>query len=118
MRPQLMNATLAALIKAQRTVCVEGPPGGGKTTIVADVAQQLGRQYIERHMPTMLVEDFGIPVIDGPTLAYKIPDWFPAKGSQHDTDRGGVLCFDHLHGPCKAAAITPADHRHLAALGR
>lgn len=94
MRPQLMNATLAALIKAQRTVCVEGPPGGGKTTIVADVAQQLGRQYIERHMPTMLVEDFGIPVIDGPTLAYKIPDWFPAKGSQHDTPQGGVLCFD------------------------
>jgi hypothetical protein len=94
MRPQLMQSTLAALISVNRTVCIEGPPGGGKTTIVADVTRQLGRQYIERHMPTMLVEDFGIPYLGADTLTYKIPDWFPAKGSQHDTGQGGVLCFD------------------------
>lgn len=94
MRPQTLTATLKSLVSIKRTVCVEGPPGGGKTTIVQDVAESLGYHYIERHLPTMLVEDFGIPVIDGPTLAYKIPDWFPAKGSQHDDGRGGVLCFD------------------------
>ena len=94
MRPQLMKATLAALIKAKRTVCIEGPPGGGKTTITHEVAHDLGLQYIERHMPTMLVEDFGIPYLGADTLTYKIPDWFPAKGSKYDTSEGGVLCFD------------------------
>lgn len=94
MRPQLMKATLAALIKAKRTVCIEGPPGGGKTTITHEVAHDLGLQYIERHMPTMLVEDFGIPYLGADTLTYKIPDWFPAKGSKYDTPEGGVLCFD------------------------
>jgi hypothetical protein len=94
MRPVLLKDTLIALIQAGRTVCVEGPPGGGKTTIVREAATALGRLYVERHLPTMLVEDFGIPEIDGATLSYKLPDWFPAKGSRHDTPAGGVLCFD------------------------
>lgn len=94
MRPQLLKDTLIALIKVGRTVCVEGPPGGGKTTITREVAESLGRNYIEMHLPTMLVEDFGIPEIQGETLRYKLPDWFPAKGSRHDTPQGGVLCFD------------------------
>lgn len=94
MRPQLLKDTLKALIQAGRTVCVEGPPGGGKTTITRDVASALGRHYIEMHLPTMLVEDFGIPEINGTTLSYKLPDWYPAKGSRHDTPQGGVLCFD------------------------
>lgn len=94
MRPQLMKSTLAALIGVKRTVCIEGPPGGGKTTIAKDVTESLGLRYIERHMPTMLVEDFGIPYLGADTLTYKIPDWFPAVGSQHDDGVGGVLCFD------------------------
>lgn len=94
MRPQLMKSTLAALIGVKRTVCIEGPPGGGKTTIAKDVTESLGLRYIERHMPTMLVEDFGIPYLGADTLTYKIPDWFPAVGSQYDDGVGGVLCFD------------------------
>jgi len=94
MRPNTLKATLQSLIGVKRTVCIEGPPGGGKTTIVQDVANDMGLHYIEMHLPTMLVEDFGIPVIDGPALTYKIPDWYPAKGSRHDDGRGGVLCFD------------------------
>jgi hypothetical protein len=94
MRPTLLNDTLKALISAGRTVCVEGAPGGGKTTIIRDVASAIGRQYVEMHLPTMLVEDFGIPDINGATLSYKLPEWFPAKGSRYDTPAGGVLCFD------------------------
>lgn len=94
MRPQLLKSTLTSLISVGRTVCVEGPPGGGKTTITREVASALGRNYIEMHLPTMLVEDFGIPEVNGSTLSYKLPDWFPAKGSRHDTSQGGVLCFD------------------------
>lgn len=94
MRPTLLGDTLKSLVNAGRTVCIEGPPGGGKTTIVRDVASSLGRLYIEQHLPTMLVEDFGIPEINSATLTYKLPDWFPAKGSRWDTPAGGVLCFD------------------------
>ena len=94
MRPQLLKTTLMALVPAGRTVCIEGPPGGGKTTITRDVATSLGRQYVELHMPTMLVEDFGIPEINGTMLSYKLPHWYPAKGSKYDTPEGGILCFD------------------------
>jgi hypothetical protein len=94
MRPTQLEATLTALISINRTTTIEGAPGGGKTTIVHAVANKMGKHYIERHLPTMLVEDFGIPVIGGDTLTYKIPDWFPSKGSSWDDGKGGVLCFD------------------------
>lgn len=93
MRPQLLKDTLKALYRTQRTVCIEGAPGGGKTTIIKEVAKELGVPCIERHMPTMLVEDFGIPVFDGGsrTLSYRLPDWFPRKGEAPDE---GILLFD------------------------
>jgi hypothetical protein len=94
MRATLLKSTLKALILAGRPVAIEGAPGGGKTTIVRDVAEELDRHYIERHLPTMPVEDMGVPMIDKPTLYYKIPDWYPAKGGEYDDGRGGVLCFD------------------------
>jgi len=94
MRPSLLSDTLKDLISINRTVAIEGAPGGGKTTLVQSVTEALGLHYVERHLPTMLVEDFGIPVIGGETLRYMIPDWFPAVGSRYDDGRGGVLCFD------------------------
>lgn len=94
MRPSLLSDTLKDLISIRRTVAIEGAPGGGKTSLIRSVADYLGLHYIERHLPTMLVEDFGIPVIGSDTLRYMIPDWFPAKGSKWDDGIGGVLCFD------------------------
>ncbi len=94
MRPTLLSDTLKSLVSINRTTAIEGAPGGGKTTLVRDVTEALGLHYIEKHLPTMLVEDFGIPVIGKETLTYQIPDWFPAKGSRYDDGRGGVLCFD------------------------
>jgi len=93
MRATLLKNTLKSLFPIKRTVCIEGSPGGGKTTIVQQVAQELGVAYIERHMPTMLVEDFGIlfPNSSDNTLHYKLPDWFPVKGKAPDS---GILCFD------------------------
>jgi hypothetical protein len=74
-------------------VCIEGPPGGGKTTIVQQVAEDLGVPYIEKHLPTMLVEDFGVPdlLTEGSNFGYKLPDWFPVKGKAPEA---GILCFD------------------------
>lgn len=93
MRASLLKETLKTLYPIGRTVCIEGPPGGGKTTSVRETAEELRVPYIERHMPTMLVEDFGVPdmLASGDSFGYKMPDWFPAKGKVPD---GGILCFD------------------------
>ena len=93
MRATLLKDTIKSLFSVRRTICIEGPPGGGKTTIVHQVAEELGVPYIERHMPTMLVEDFGVmfPNSDDNTLHYRLPDWFPVKGKAPDR---GILCFD------------------------
>jgi MoxR-like ATPase len=92
MRAATLKDTLKALFPIHRTVCIEGPPGGGKTTIVHQVAEELGITCIERHMPTMLVEDFGILFPDGSDrLHYKLPDWFPVKGKAPER---GILLFD------------------------
>jgi hypothetical protein len=93
MRATLLKSTLSALIPAGRSVAIEGAPGGGKTTIVHEVAEQLGLPLVERHMPTMLVEDFGIPYPTDNGFEYKLPDWFPYKGKS-GTENGGVLLFD------------------------
>ena len=93
MRATLLKSTLSALIPAGRSVAIEGAPGGGKTTIVHEVAEGLGLPIIERHMPTMLVEDFGIPYPTDNGFEYKLPDWFPVKGKP-GTENGGVLLFD------------------------
>jgi len=92
MRATLLKETLKSLFPIKRTVCIEGPPGGGKTTIVHQVAEELDVPVIERHMPTMLVEDFGILFPDGSAqLHYKLPDWFPVKGKAPER---GILLFD------------------------
>jgi hypothetical protein len=92
MRATLLKETIKSLFPIQRTICIEGSPGGGKTTIVQQVAEELGVPCIERHMPTMLVEDFGILFPNGEDkLNYKLPDWFPVKGKAPER---GILLFD------------------------
>ena len=93
MRATLLKETIKSLFPITRTLSIEGSPGGGKTTIVHEVAQELDIPCIERHMPTMLVEDFGIlfPETDSNTLHYKLPDWFPVKGK---APVQGILLFD------------------------
>ena len=99
MRAKLLKETLTSLWNKQnlRPVVIEGAPGGGKTSIVQQVASDLNIGYIEKHLPTMLVEDFGVPDIinksaDG-TFSYTLPDWYPAE-SRTDIPEVGVLCFD------------------------
>lgn len=92
MRATLLKDTIKSLFPITRTLSIEGSPGGGKTTIVHEVATELGITCVERHMPTMLVEDFGILFPDGTDkLNYKLPDWFPVKGQAPEA---GILLFD------------------------
>jgi len=91
MRAELVAQTITDLWSIKRPVCITGAPGGGKTSIAKQVAESLGVQYIHKHMPSMLVEDFGIlfPKDDSDMLTYKLPEWFPT-----DPEAQAILCFD------------------------
>ena len=95
MRHKTLIKTLKTLFPTRRTVAIEGSPGGGKTSICRLVAEQLGIGFIEKHMPTMLVEDFGIlfPKENTNKVEYKLPDWFPSADRTDIPDKG-ILCFD------------------------
>ena len=89
MRARLLSETIKAMYDYKRTTCIEGSPGVGKTSLIRQVAEELNVEYREVHMPTRLVEDFGIPYPNGDVLKYIIPDWFPT-----DPNSRGILCFD------------------------
>ena len=91
MRSTQLATLIQSLYPTRRTLCIEGAPGGGKTTIVRQVAADFDVPYVEVHLPTTLVEDFGIPDISTATLSYKLPSWFPQRGIAPDN---GILCFD------------------------
>ena len=94
MRAEELADNIRTLLPKQRTICIEGSPGGGKTSIVRQVAEQEGVGYIELHMPTMLVEDFGILYPNGDDmLSYKLPYWWPSA-DRTDIPDVGILCFD------------------------
>ena len=95
MKAALIKQTIKALFPIQRTLCIEGAPGGGKTTIVHEAAKELGVECRELHMPTMLVEDFGIlfPCEGSNKLHYKVPEWFP-DADDPATPEKGILLFD------------------------
>lgn len=91
MRASTLAKTIQAMYPTRRTVCVEGAPGGGKTSIIRQAAEAMGVPYIEVAVATKLVEDFGAPMPQNNRLVYTVPDWFPVKGEHPDE---GILCFD------------------------
>jgi len=78
-----------------RPVMIEGMPGGGKTSIAKQAAKSLDKPIIVRHLPSMLVEDFGVPDLgtSASSFGYILPDWFPEAGKP-GTENGGILLFD------------------------
>jgi len=94
MRAEKLAEAIQSMFPIRRTLCIEGIPGGGKTSIVQQTAERLGVGYIELHMPTMLVEDFGIMYPNGDDqLHYKLPYWWPSA-DRTDIPDTGILCFD------------------------
>ena len=97
MRANEVTETLSRLFPVKRTVFIEGAPGGGKTTIVRDVAKKLEVEYVEVHMPTTLVEDLGIPMPqpDG-SLKYVLPEWIPVVNGKYHGKQVIVLSLIHI----------------------
>jgi len=123
MRAELVAQTLVDLWPIKRPVYITGAPGGGKTSIVKQVAEKLGVRHIHKHMPTMLVEDFGIPFPsqDSQTFDYRLPEWFPKEAT--DPDFEGIICLDD-RGQCGpdlqkvAANIMQERELHGASISR
>jgi hypothetical protein len=95
MRPANLKKLIVDTHPSLRTLCIEGPPGVGKTSLVEEAGQEMGIPVITRHMPTMVVEDFGVPdmMTSDTSFGYKMPEWFPYQGKP-GTERGGILLFD------------------------
>jgi hypothetical protein len=95
MRSSEVAETIFDLHGVLRNILITGIPGGGKTSIVKQVAERLGKPVILKHLPSMLIEDFAVPDMghDGPTFGYKLNDWFPYQGKP-GTENGGILLFD------------------------
>lgn len=91
MRASTLSKVIQSMYPTRRTLCVEGAPGGGKTSIIRQAATSMGIPYIEVSTANKLVEDFGIPRESNGKLVYTVPDWFPVKGEHPDE---GILCFD------------------------
>jgi len=108
MKASLLKDTVKSFYAIGRSVCISGPPGGGKTSIAKQSARELKKPSITVHMPTSLVEDFGVPDIVSQQIAaeneqadvvdtsfgYRLPAWFPVEGGPLDKGRGGFLIFD------------------------
>lgn len=92
MNPKNLKSVVKSYHKLNRSLCIEGSPGVGKTQIVQQSAKELGVKCITKHLPTMLVEDFGILFPNGDkTLHYRLPDWFPTLEKDGEE---GILLFD------------------------
>ena len=80
---QIKSTVMDFYNSTKRPIVITGACGGGKTSVVNQVAEELGISVIHKHMPTMLVEDFGIPYpsTDGDSFDYRLPDWFPKEGN-------------------------------------
>ena len=98
MRPTVIASTINALLDAGnlRALYISGPPGTAKTSIPQQVASQRGIGCAVIHVPTMPVDDFGVPFPneqkDG--LTYLLNDRFPLEGS--DWPEAGILIADEL----------------------
>ena len=99
MKPSLVKATLKARFEANihRTPYVIGPPGLGKTQIMAQIASELGVGFKALHAPTLQPEDIAMPVIssDRGSVRFVVPtERFPMESS--DCHEAGILLIDEL----------------------
>ena len=92
MNPKNLKNVIKSYHRMRRSVCVEGSPGVGKTQIIQQSAREMNIPCVVKHLPTMLVEDFGILFPNGDNmLHYRLPDWFPQVATHGEE---GILLFD------------------------
>lgn len=100
MRPSQVKASLCHLIKRQRPAFLWGPPGAGKSDIVAEVAKDLGMELRDVRLNLLDPVDLkGFPVVRGTGKAQQMsfvpPDFLPTKGK-------GILLLDEMNSAPRA----------------
>ena len=100
MRPSQVSASLTHLIKRQRPVFLWGPPGAGKSDVVAEIAKDLGLELRDVRLNLLDPVDLkGFPVVKGTgakqQMSFVPPDFLPTKGK-------GILFLDEMNSAPRA----------------
>jgi DNA polymerase III delta prime subunit len=103
MNPNLIIETITARMTAHMQgtlmspVVLIGPPGVGKTQTVEAIAKRMDIGFTHIHGPTMLAEDFGIPIpLKDGSMRFAVPqDKFPFEGDDQWPEFG-IINFDEL----------------------
>ena len=93
MRPAIIQKALSAAVSVQQPVFLWGSPGIGKSSIVKDVAKQLGMKLIDLRLSLLDSVDLrGFPhMIDG-VMHFATPSFLP-----RDPDSKGILFLDEMN---------------------
>lgn len=100
MKPSQVKASLTHLVKRQRPAFLWGPPGAGKSDIVAEVAKDLGMELRDVRLNLLDPVDLkGFPTVVGTgktkQMTFVPPDFLPTKGK-------GVLFLDEMNSAPRA----------------
>lgn len=95
MRPSEVKKALTHLVQRKRPAFIWGPPGAGKSDVVAEVAKDLKIELRDVRLNLMDPVDLkGFPVLRGTgakqQMAFAPPDFLPTKGK-------GILFLDEMN---------------------
>jgi hypothetical protein len=98
MRPSQVAKALKTLIAAHQPVMIHGSPGIGKSEVVRQVADELGRQMIDLRLSQLDPVDLrGVPAVDikKHETSWNPPDFLPREGT-------GILLLDEINSAAQA----------------
>lgn len=93
MSPQELTPYLTTLVeqRLQLSLMLWGPPGIGKSSIVADVARQRGMQLVDLRLSQLAPTDLrGLPVAENGVSRWFPPEFLPTEGR-------GILFLDEIN---------------------
>ena len=93
MTPVQVKLALKSSIASKRPVFLWGPPGVGKSAVVAETAKENGMEIIDLRAALFDPIDLrGIPYLNGDETSFAIPDFLPK-----DPDSEGLFFVDELN---------------------
>ena len=93
MTPSKIRETLSPLWKTRWPAFIWGPPGVGKSSVIAQLARDRGKPLVDIRAPLLDPTDLrGIPAVVGDRA-----EWFPPAFLPRAGDKPGVLFFDELN---------------------